>query len=76
MNVHTGSTLAVRIPRPRGRGLIEASLSRSPLLDADTIPRPRGRGLIEAARAVPFVLMPLAIPRPRGRGLIEACWTA
>src|ERR1039458_1824204 len=36
------------IPRPRGRGLIEAEPAGSNPKSTAAIPRPRGRGLIEA----------------------------
>ena len=36
------------IPRPRGRGLIEAFTRRQFVAQFALIPRPRGRGLIEA----------------------------
>src|ERR1035441_304363 len=36
------------IPRPRGRGLIEAGQGEPLTGDDSVIPRPRGRGLIEA----------------------------
>ena len=39
------------IPRPRGRGPIEANENSAPLSDASPIPRPRGRGPIEAEAA-------------------------
>ena len=37
------------IPRPRGRGPIEAQQAAKGALEAYLIPRPRGRGPIEAA---------------------------
>ena len=40
------------IPRPRGRGLIEASGTAGRVAGVLGIPRPRGRGLIEAGHAV------------------------
>ena len=42
------SQCPVEIPRPRGRGLIEASGSSIIAFAPSEIPRPRGRGLIEA----------------------------
>ena len=38
------------IPRPRGRGLIEAVTLARKTAPVVPIPRPRGRGLIEATR--------------------------
>ena len=42
--------LAPQIPRPRGRGLIEALCPLHDRRSAFLIPRPRGRGLIEAEK--------------------------
>ena len=38
-----------KIPRPKGRGLIEAGRARRGSGRRPEIPRPKGRGLIEAA---------------------------
>ena len=64
--------LPLKIPRPRGRGLIEALPLRQIPKQAKTIPRPRGRGLIEAKHCRANIRQGVVIPRPRGRGLIEA----
>ena len=39
------------IPRPRGRGLIEAESHGPRYRAGNVIPRPRGRGLIEALKS-------------------------
>ena len=60
------------IPRPKGRGLIEAEKAGREMANWGKIPRPKGRGLIEA-RDCGADREPVAqIPRPKGRGLIEA----
>src|SRR5690606_24177653 len=61
-----------KIPRPKGRGLIEASTCWSAWGLQLAIPRPKGRGLIEAIWAMSYRVSQWAIPRPKGRGLIEA----
>src|ERR1039458_10419725 len=61
-----------QIPRPRGRGLIEAECKQWATSEIAVIPRPRGRGLIEARDSSPGWGRTEPIPRPRGRGLIEA----
>src|SRR5581483_4185027 len=60
------------IPRPIGRGLIEARNTASECGCSSSIPRPIGRGLIEAKSGQPSSSLDLVIPRPIGRGLIEA----
>jgi len=61
------------IPRPRGRGPIEARpVRRDRCGSSSTIPRPRGRGPIEANLELLQDQKRAMIPRPRGRGPIEA----
>jgi len=38
----------VRIPRPRGRGPVEAMMDAGISVEPRVIPRPRGRGPVEA----------------------------
>ena len=70
-----GHSSTAAIPRPKGRGLIEARPDEGPLLEAL-------QGFLD--RKVEASLKPIklahghsstaAIPRPKGRGLIEAPW--
>src|SRR5690606_36037199 len=67
------SVAAAQIPRPKGRGLIEAPTAGCPRSAPCRIPRPKARGLIEAFSFSALTPLPaFAIPRPKGRGLIEA----
>ena len=60
------------IPRPRGRGPVEAFRDGARLADSLSIPRPRGRGPVEACPARHRLAPAGGIPRPRGRGPVEA----
>ena len=66
----------LNIPRPRGRGPVEAGEYGVQYFPGDTgIPRPRGRGPVEAISWGCQVGHPANIPRPRGRGPVEATGT-
>jgi len=60
------------IPRPRGRGPVEATVETSTPTALIAIPRPRGRGPVEATLLPANPLFIFRIPRPRGRGPVEA----
>ena len=60
------------LPRPFGRGLIEARVPGPSRVPDATLPRPIGRGLIEAIRPADVARSCWRLPRPIGRGLIEA----
>ena len=63
---------AGRLPRPKGRGPIEAELPLSGQTCLGSLPRPKGRGPIEAGAPGPFPVYGTYLPRPKGRGPIEA----
>ena len=60
------------LPRPFGRGLIEAPPGRNAKAELVDLPRPFGRGLIEARNKIAALEGCSTLPRPFGRGLIEA----
>jgi len=70
--LQNGDPIKKIIPRPRGRGPVEAQSASARTASSPPIPRPRGRGPVEAPPPSVSAPRKRIIPRPRGRGPVEA----
>ena len=71
-HVECAEPAAAGLPRPKGRGPIEAPPARLRRRHCLCLPRPKGRGPIEADIDVDTRCLWHRLPRPKGRGPIEA----